>query len=230
MRQFIQGVVLSLALVGTSAIAFQPEFAHLMTTGFGQVTAKPDMATFSVQVSKMEDSAEAAKSAVDDVVSDFIAKLEKAGVSQSDIASSNLSLAPQYQYPKEGQPKLTGYRASRSIDVTVNQLANLNNLLDLALNAGVNQVDNITLKVRDEAKYQAQARDAAILDAKTKAAALAKGFERKLGKIWQIEYQSPTQPPVLMRGAMLNAKQENAGYQDAAIVIADQVQVIYKID
>ncbi len=45
--------------------------------------------------------------------------------------------------PKSGKAELVGYRASRNINVTVTDLADLNQYLDMALKAGINQVDNI---------------------------------------------------------------------------------------
>lgn len=42
----------------------------------------------------------------------------------------------------------------RYITVTVNQLEKLNALLDAALDSGVNRVNNIQLKVKDETQYK----------------------------------------------------------------------------
>ncbi|KOO11730.1 hypothetical protein AKJ18_27620, partial [Vibrio xuii] len=103
----------------------------------------PDMAEFSVRVVETTMTAEQAKESVDKVVSDFLSQLKKQGVHADNINSSNLYLSPQYHYPKDGKPELVGYRASRTVSVTVNDLKNLNQYLDTALNAGINQVDNI---------------------------------------------------------------------------------------
>ncbi|MCV5900313.1 SIMPL domain-containing protein, partial [Escherichia coli] len=78
-------------------------------------------------------------------------------------------------------------------------LADLNQYLDMALKAGINQVDNIQLKVSNQAEYQQKARMAAIKDAREKAASLASGFDKKLGGIWQINYNQMHVQPVLMR-------------------------------
>ena len=47
----------------------------------------------------------------------------------------------------------------------MNELANLNEYMDIAIGEGINQIDNIQLQVRDQAKYQEQARLEAIKDA-----------------------------------------------------------------
>lgn len=90
--------------------------------------------------------------------------------------------------------------------VEVDDVANLNQYLDIALANGINQVDNVQLKVRDEAKYQQQARMAAIEDAKLKARSIAKGFKRNLGGVWRVDYNTMNPQPVMMRAMSMNEK------------------------
>ncbi len=228
--KFFPHVVLPLMVaVSGHAAANELNFPHIATTGYGQVTAKPDMARFSVKVVESTMTAEQAKKAVDNTVNEFLAELTSAGVEKDDISSSNLHLSPQYHYPQSGKAELVGYRASRSITVEVEQLNRLNEFLDLALTAGINQVDNIELRVKDEFVYQEQARQAAIQDAVRKGHSLAEGFERGLGDVWRINYQTPSSQPVLTRSMMMDAKAEMGSYQDSSIVIRDQVDVIFQI-
>ncbi|WP_447035109.1 oxidative stress defense protein [Vibrio alginolyticus] len=219
----------ALSLTSASVLANTPEFAHVTTTGYGEVTATPDMATFSVKVVDTTMTAEQAKLSVDKTVEEFLKSLSDAGLSKDNITSSNLYLAPQYHYPKSGKAELVGYRASRSIDVTATDLKNLNQYLDMALEAGINQVDNIQLKVSNQAEYQQKARMAAIKDAREKAGSLATGFEKKLGDVWQINYRQMHVQPVLMRSMAMDSKEGANSYQDSTMIIRDQVDVIYKL-
>lgn len=221
---------LSLSTVSVAVLANTPDFPHLVTTGYGEVIAKPDMAEFSVKVVESTMTAEQAKQSVDQVVKALIDALNQQGVESQDISSSNLYITPQYHYPKKGKPELVGHRATRSVSVTVNDLADLNQYLDLALNAGINQVDNIQLKVRDQAQYQQQARMAAIRDANEKAQSLAQGFGKAVKDVWRIDYNMQSQQPVLMRSMAMDAKVESNTYQDSTIVIRDRVDVIYQLD
>lgn len=219
----------ALSLTSASVLANSPEFAHVTTTGYGEVIATPDMATFSVKVVDTTMTAEQAKQSVDKTVEQFLKNLSDAGLSKDNVTSSNLYLAPQYHYPKSGKAELVGYRASRSIDVTVTDLKNLNQYLDMALEAGINQVDNIQLKVSNQAEYQQKARMAAIQDAREKAASLATGFEKKLGDVWQNNYRQMHVQPVLMRSMAMDSKEGANSYQDSTMIIRDQVDVIYKL-
>ena len=217
-------------LVSIGAYADTPNFPHLATTGYGEVVAKPDMAKFTVRVVETTMTAEQAKQTVDKVVTDFLSELKEQGMSADNITSSNLYISPQYHYPKNGKPELVGYRASRTVNVTVDELANLNQYLDIALNSGINQVEKIQLKVKDQAKYQEQARQAAIKDANSKAESLASGFGKDINGVWRIDYNMPSSQPVLMRSMAMDAKTESNTYQDSTIVIRDRVDVIYQLD
>lgn len=159
----------------------------------------------------------------------ILQNLADAGLSKDNITSSNLYLAPQYHYPKSGKAELVGYRASRSINVTVTNLAELNQYLDMAIQTGINQVDDIQLKVSNQAEYQQKARMAAIKDAQESAASLASGFGKQLGDIWRVNYNHNYPAPVLMRSMAMDSKQSANSYQDSTMVIRDQVDVIYKL-
>lgn len=220
----------SLTTASFTVLAEMPQFPHLSTTGYGEVIAKPDMAQFTVRVVETTMTAEQSKQSVDKVVSDFLTALKAQGAEGDSITSSNLYISPQYHYPKKGKPELVGYRASRTVNVTVTELENLNQYLDTALNAGINQVDNIQLKVKEPAKYQEQARMAAIQDANSKAKFLAEGFGKDIKGVWRIDYNMPSSQPVLMRSMAMDAKTESNSYQDSTMVIRDRVDVIYQID
>ncbi len=204
-------------------------FPHISTSGHGEVTAVPDMAEFKVQVVENMKNAEKAKHAVDKAVDAFIQRLTSAGVKRDNIVSANLYLAPKYHYPKSGKAELVGYQASRSVTVTIENLGNLNRYLDGALGDGINRIDGIRLKVRDESKYKEKARMAAIMDANKKARSLANGFGREVDGVWRINYNNNSNRPTLMRSSALVQESVSETYQDTNIIIRDRVDVIYKL-
>ncbi|WP_176428373.1 MULTISPECIES: oxidative stress defense protein [unclassified Vibrio] len=228
--KLMTSVTLLSGLLSFGSMAQEMNFPHLSTTGYGEVVAVPDMAEFSVKVVESTLTAEQAKRAVDKVVEAFVARLKESGVTSQQISSSNLYLVPQYHYPKSGKPELVGYQATRSVTVEVEDLSQLNQYLDVALGEGINQVDNIQLKVRNQEQYQQQARLAAIQDANIKALSLAEGFKLKLGDVWQIDYNSPSVQPIMMRAMAMDAKSESNSYQDSTLIIRDRVDVVYQLN
>ncbi|OEF27766.1 oxidative stress defense protein [Vibrio rumoiensis] len=218
-----------LFFLSANAYAAEASQPTLSTTGYGQVIAKPDMAEFSVAIQSERTQAKQAKMAVDKVVEKLMKSLESSNIDRKDIESSNLQITPQYIYPKDGKPQLSGYRAVRNITVTVKQLDKLNDYLDLALQSGINRVDSIQLKVQDEAKYKEQARQLAIDDAKSKAASLTKGFDATVNGVWSIEYRSNISRPVVAKSMAMESRVADQGYQDQSIMISDQVSVVFLI-
>ena len=223
--------IAGLLLTSHVATAVDVDFAHIATTGIGEVSVAPDSAIFNVQVEHSNLNAEQAKSSVDSTVKSYIEKLVSLGESVERISSSNLFLSPQYYYPKNGQPELIGYKAIRKITVDVDDISRLNMYLDVALEQGVTSVNRIELKVKDRETYRLKATKAAIADAKKNAELLAQGFGRELGSIWEISYQSPqaSQAPGVMRSMSLEQSNVFKDYQDTNIVIKDNVNVIYKL-
>lgn len=232
MNKYILATMLTTSsLLSTNLIAAEVSFPHLETTGMGEVITSPDMAEFSVQVTEIRKSAKEAKTAVDLVISALNKRLEEEGVVRTDIESSNITLRPEYKYKKDSKPELIGYRANRVVNVTVRDLDKLNNYLDGALGDGINSITNIQLKVSDESKYADQARQAAILDAKEKAASLAKGFGEKVDGVWRITYKNASPRPMLMRSMAMDASANvESTYQDAQIIIRDQVDVVFRLE
>lgn len=224
-------IVSALILSSNSIFATEMDFAHISTTGVGEVQVTPDSAVFNVQVEQSNLNAEQAKSAVDDIVKNFIKKLISLNESAEKISSSNLFLSPQYSYPKNGQPELIGYKAVRKITVNVDDISRLNLYLDIALEQGITSVNRIELNVKNREKYQRQATQAAIANAQNNAQILAQGFGRELGDVWEVRYQSPGAPQTMGVMRSMSFEQQNVfqDYQDTHIVIKDNVDVIYQL-
>jgi uncharacterized protein YggE len=221
-------------LTATSSLspvqAAELSFAHIETVGTSTIEAAADMAIINVQVSIEADSAKAAKDKADEAVSQFMQRLLKAGVDKKHIQSANLQLNPQYMYVQNEPRKLTGYNASRQMTITVIDLNSLNELLDSALVEGINNVNNIELKSSQEAKIIAQARQAAIDDAKQKAQSLAKGFGEQIAGIWQVRYfpQQANQPEMYRASMKMNADVAQT-YQQGQVNISDRVEVVFRL-
>ncbi|KVW99858.1 oxidative stress defense protein [Shewanella frigidimarina] len=221
-------------LTATSSLspvqAAELSFAHIETVGTSTIEAVADMAIINVQVSIEADSAKAAKDKADEAVSQFMQRLLKAGVDKKHIQSANLQLNPQYMYVQNEPRKLTGYNASRQMTITVIDLNSLNELLDSALVEGINNVNNIELKSSQEAKIIAQARQAAIDDAKQKAQSLAKGFGEQIAGVWQVRYfpQQANQPEMYRASMKMNADVAQT-YQQGQVAISDRVEVVFRL-
>ena len=131
------------ALVGFSAMSVQagelPDGPHIVTSGTASVDAAPDIATLAIEVNVAAKDAATAKKQADERVAQYLSFLEQNQVAKKDISSANLRTQPDYDY-QNGKSILKGYRAVRTVEVTLRQLDKLNPLLDGALKAGLNEI------------------------------------------------------------------------------------------
>ncbi|PKG78568.1 oxidative stress defense protein [Shewanella sp. Actino-trap-3] len=228
----LSGVLFTLTAASSLSTlqAAELSFAHIETEGTSTIEAPADMAIINVQVSIEADSAKAAKDKADDAVSQFMQRLLNAGIDKKHIQSANLQLNPQYSYVQNEPRKLTGYSANRQMTVTVMDLNSLNELLDSALVEGINNVNNIELKSSQEAQIIAQARQAAINDAKQKAQSLAKGFGEQIAGVWQVRYfpQQSHQPEMYRASMKMNADVAQT-YQQGQVTISDRIEVVFRL-
>ena len=223
------------ALVSLGAVSVQanelPNGPHIVTSGTASVDAVPDVATLAIEVNVAAKDAASAKKQADDRVAQYLSFLEQNGVAKKDISSANLRTQPDYDY-QNGKSILKGYRAVRTVEVTVRQLDKLNGLLDGALKAGLNEIRSVSLGVAQPEKYKDEARKAAI-DAIHQAQQLASGFKTKLGPVYSVRYHvSNYQPSPMVRMMKADAAPVSAQetYEQPTIQFDDQVDVVFQLE
>ena len=229
-------VVLASAFIIVSATGCNAQSDQLaprkvITSGSGLIQVEPNMAQLTMQLEALNRDGGAAKSDVDGRVNNFLEALKTLNIDEADVVASALQLSPSYEYHNQKR-QFTGYRASRTINLTLHKLEQLNQLMDLALKSGIDQIGHIELKVDNEQKYQQQA----ITDSQQKAAALAKAYGAALGPILQIEYQGSSihypQPSFGMKAMSRVASmgQEAPGrYLHDKIQFNDHINVIFEL-
>src|SRR5579862_6003435 len=180
----ISGVVLVAAAIAGVA---QPSKVGAATnstttitvTGNGTVNATPDKASFDFGVQVNGPTAANAISKDNDAANAIIAALKNAGIPDSDIQTTSVSLWPQTSSNGE---RITGYQASNDVNVTA-PIKQSGSLVDAAVGAGANNVDGPNLAVGDQSSYYAQALKLAVQDAQTQAQAIATASGLTLGRI-----------------------------------------------
>lgn len=225
------------ALVGLSAMSAQaselPEGPHIVTSGTASVDAVPDIATLAIEVNVAAKDAATAKKQADERVAQYLSFLEQNQIAKKDISAANLRTQPDYDY-QNGKSILKGYRAVRTVEVTLRQLDKLNSLLEGALKAGLNEIRSVSLGVAQPDAYKDKARKAAIDDAIHQAQALAVGFNSKLGPVYSVRYHvSNYQPsPVvrMMKAADAAPVSAQETYEQPTIQFDDQVDVVFQLE
>jgi uncharacterized protein len=160
---------------GLTAAAASGAPEHTITvSGSGDVSVAPDVADVVLGVSATKPTVKDARAAAATAMTAVLAAVKKDGVADKDITTVNLSLSPNYDYSSgKSVPALTGYTYSNTIKVTVRDLTGVAAVVDDSTAAGATTVQGITFRLDNTTAAEAQARQLAMTDARTRANSLA---------------------------------------------------------
>ena len=128
-------------------------------------------------------------------MTNIIAALAEAGIAKKDIQTSEFSIEPVYASPSPpGGPKLSGYRVSNQVNVTIHQVSQVGEILDRLVRTGATDAENIAFLISDREKALDQARVAAVANAKHKADLYARASGVNLGRVAWITEGSDFEP------------------------------------
>lgn len=215
--------------VAAQTTATTADLATVEVSGQGQVQAEPDMAVVRLGVQTQADTAEAALEANNEQMTAVISATMEAGIDESDITTEGFSLQPVYDTGNNGLSReVTGYQVNNMVRVTVMDLDMLGGLLDTAVAAGSNTVQGIDFQISNQAELEAQAREAAMMDAQAKAEQLTTRAGAELGSVHSIvELGSSGPGPVIF--AEQAAADSSVPIQSGTQTIQANVQVIWEI-
>jgi uncharacterized protein YggE len=154
------------------------------------VKQAPDIAIFSVgSVSQ----ATTAKQAVSDNAARMKAVfdgLAKAGIQAKDMQTGQLTLQPEYQYEQKKAPKLTGYRASNSVEIRLRDLGKAGSLLDTLTELGANEISGPFFGMEHPEAALDEARQKAMKTAMARAKLYAEAAGLKVARVRDISEAS----------------------------------------
>lgn len=201
-------------------------------SGFGQVEVVPDQAVVRVGVQTDAESAGQALTQNNEQMQALLTSLTDAGIAPQDVQTQNLSLYPRYgevgTQTVTGTQQIVGYTASNVVEVIVRDLSGLGDLLDAAIAAGGNTIENIRFTVSDASSQLDQARSAAVDDARRKAQQLVALVDAQLGEVVTISELNTVSPLLVAR-----AQAEGAGgavpVEPGTQSLSVQVQVTWRL-
>jgi len=162
----------------------------------GTATLAPDIAYFSAGVTETNPTVADAQNSVNTKTNAILDALKQGGVDvNKDVKTVGYSVQPQYTYPQNGAPVLTGYRVSNNVNVTVRDISKVGQLLDAVTKAGANQVGGVSFGLTDPEAASRVAREQAVQNARDKADTLAKATGVAVGIVMTIDDQSTMPPP-----------------------------------
>jgi len=206
----------------------------LNLTGNGKVDFAPDIATISLGVQVEEKTAALAMAEQSRRMNGVFAALKKAGVSQKDMQTGNLSLHPRYNYRSKDNapPTVTGYQASNSVSVIVRDLGKLGKTVDATVNAGGNTINSVSFGLADSSEALKLAREAAVKDALDKAELYASASGYSVSRIITINESGASRPypqPVMMEARMAVSDAAPTPVAAGEVSYSSQVNVSFEL-
>ena len=173
------------------------ETKGVTVAGEGKVTAPPDVANISLGVSTLAPSVAEARDQAAAALQGMIDSMKANGIAEKDIQTSGLSINPEYDY-RDGNQLLRGFRVNNTVNAKVRDIDKTGKVVDDAVVAGGNntQIQGIYFSIDDPKDLQAEARTAAVEDAKAKAQALASAGGIEIGDPISISEGTVTIPPI----------------------------------
>jgi hypothetical protein len=178
---------------------------RLDVSATGEVTRVPDLAIISAGVQTLQPTASAAIEENASRMEKVRAALKRAGIDDRDIQTSSISLNPEYQYDQNRPPRLTGYRASNTVNVKFRDLKRTGAILDALVAEGANQINGPNLTIDKPESALDEARVKAIANGRARADLYARALGMRVARLISVSegggYAVPPPMPMMMAQA-----------------------------
>jgi uncharacterized protein YggE len=163
---------------------------EISVTADGVVHAAPDTARLWIGVEASGTTLTPTDREADQRITAVIAALRSAGVADAHLRTVGITIAPQYD-TQTGQPhQLRGYISGSMLEVETSDLSGLPALIDTAIAAGANRVDQIRFESQNLEQLRSQARDRAWQAARAQANELAARTGTRLDRVTSVDHRS----------------------------------------
>jgi len=214
------------------------QIRNLNINGNGSTDISPDIAYVNVGVHSEANTVQASVTRNNSDAQKVMKALSDLGVKSEDLRTSNFSIYSVQKYDEvTGELLGTYYAVDNNIIVTVRDLSKLGTLLDSAVKAGANSINNVQFDLADHSAALKEARDEALSNAINQAKEMADAAGIKLGDIQTIYYYdyvpSPAQPVYMDYGkgggGDMSAARAEVPINPGQVTITATVTIVYAL-
>jgi len=181
---------------------------EISASGRGEIRLAPDYAYVTIGVTTQSPSARETASKNAEKIAAVIAALRAAGLTEQQITTSGYSLTQVYEYPKNQQPRLTGFTARNTVRADVRRLDDVGKVMDAAINAGATDIASIQFLASSTEEARRTALADAVRQAHTDADVMARGAGGTLRRLISMG-SSGVSVPIMIRGMSSGAQLES---------------------
>ena len=202
-------------------------------SGAATATAEPDSAIVRMSIVTRDRRLDVAQDAAAKVTNAVLKLADGLDIRKRQIDTTGATVRPDYRWNQERQEQeLRGYIAERTMIVSVKDLARLGELIEGAVEVGVNQVSAPQLQSSGKDDAQREALRLAAEDARANAEVLAAALNVKLGSATMISSTGNVQDPVRPQMRMAAQAMESdaaSSYNAAELTFSASVNVVFEL-
>jgi uncharacterized protein YggE len=227
----IASIVCSLATRDANAQhADQTPPPQIVVSGTAEVPVPPTKATFSIGVITFGQSAATAAEDNTRISKAVFEALGRAGMKPAELTGSRLSVGPRWEYDETGRhPKRSGFEATNTIEIAIENLSNIGALIDAALSAGATDASDIDFSAKDVEEARRRALSLAVAAARTDAETIARAGGGALGELLLLSTESVNEAPGVQLEDVVVTAQRRAGKPLNADFIPSQIKVSARV-
>jgi uncharacterized protein len=219
-----------LTLSGLAAMgAAAEETPGIRVSGAGEVLIVPDMARVSLEVRREGEDAAALKETLDQVTARVLALTDRLKIPRRDVTAAAVNIYPRYRHHPTEEPRIDGIVAVRTVEVTLRDLTRIGDLLNQALEAGVNGVGGVALDAQNRAELERAALDLAVDEAIREARQIAGRFGVGLGPLQHASTSQHSVQPMLMEAMAVRAAPKDS-FAPGEMTIRREIQATFAIE
>ncbi len=164
-----------------------PEYQRTIhVQGNSEMQVSPDTAKVSLTVHTKGENANIVQEENSEKMDEFIRAIQTLGIDKEDIQTSNYRLYSWGEYDRLLQKHVDkGFRLTHTITVTIDDLDDVGDVLQTAVESGINQVGNVQFTLSDTTQKEITEKllQNAGIDAHAKANSIASGLDVKIGQV-----------------------------------------------
>lgn len=227
-------LMIGILAVSPFANAAESGVRTVTVSGQGEIQAEPDKAIVLLGIESRRPKLEEARAEVARVVDAALKLTRDLKIDQKYVRATRINVQPEYNWDNTARERhLIGYYVSRQIEVDLRDLDKLGQLLERAVDLGINQVSEPQLDSSKRRELEREALAKAVQDARLNAEAVAKAAGARLGAPRTISASSGFVPPPVpyqKRTMAAMAESDAAGpYQSGEMSFTGNVQVEYDL-
>ena len=171
--------------------AKEPE---LTTSGRGETRLAPDYAYVTIGVTSPAQNAVDAASENAKRFESIMGALRSFGLNDRQLVTSRYNLTQNFEYPKNGQPRPSGFVARSTIRAEVRRLEDLGKIIDASIASGATEVSGVQFLSSNTDEARRSAMTEAVRQARADADAMARAAGGTLGRLIAINSGGISQP------------------------------------